>query len=96
MDNRYEWIHARERLREALTELGHPGEFADVMAKQLGSPKAIDRMTAYLHHVRPRNIEEVIDEMLAICSEIDAWKQRKASQQANMKYTEYLNSDRDA
>ena len=96
MDNRLEWINARNALRAALSSLGHPEELADLMAKQLGSPKAIGRMTAYLYQAKPRNIEDAVDEMLAISSEIETWKQKKASQLANEKYNEYLNSERDS
>ena len=61
------------------------------MAKQLGSPKAIDRMTAYLNYERPTNVNMVVDEMLAICSEIDAWREKKAGIESNVKYNELLN-----
>ena len=33
---------------------------------------------------------EVWDEMLAICSEIDAWRDKKASEEANARYNEML------
>ena len=35
--------------------------------------------------------ELVVDEMLAIRSEIDAWKEKKASEKANARYNEVLN-----
>ena len=31
-----------------------------------------------------------MDEMLAICSEIDAWRDKKASEEANARYNEIL------
>ena len=48
-------------------------------------------MTSYLYQVKPRNAEEVVDEMLAISAEIEAWRRKKASEQANASYNEYLN-----
>ena len=33
----------------------------------------------------------VVDEMLAIRSEIDAWREKKASEEANARYNEILN-----
>ncbi len=36
-------------------------------------------------------MELIVDEMLAICSEIDAWKEKKASEEANARYNEMLN-----
>ncbi|MBP5461141.1 MAG: hypothetical protein J6Y20_03350 [Lachnospiraceae bacterium] len=89
-----EWTRAKEELVSTLMSLGHPGELGELIARQLGSPKAIRRMTSYLHQVRPRSAEEVVDEMLAISSEIEAWHKKKASEQANASYTEYLNERR--
>ena len=90
----------RHRIRECGPRPGtgwrgrfFPEEFADLLAKQLGSPKAIDRMTDWLYHVRPRSVEMVVDEMLAICSDIEAWKKKKESQEAQWGYTRWLNSE---
>ena len=44
----------------------------------------------YLHEVKPKNVEMVVDEMLAICSEIEAWREKKASEEANARYNEML------
>ena len=54
------------------------------------SPKAIDRMTAYLYNEKPETAEIVVDEMLAIRSEIDAWREKKKSQEANAAYNALL------
>ena len=91
--NQRMWAQARDRLAGTITSLGFPEEFADLLAKQLGSPKAIDRMTDWLYHVRPHNVEMVVDEMLAICSDIEAWKKKKESQEAQWGYTRWLNSE---
>ncbi len=48
----------------------------------------MNRMMSYLYNVKPRNAELVVDEMLAICSEIDAWRDKKASEEANARYNE--------
>lgn len=48
-------------------------------------------MTAYLNYERPTNVNMVVDEMLAICSEIDAWREKKAGIESNVKYNELLN-----
>ena len=90
-DNRREWAMAKEELDRELRNLGFPSELGDAIAKQLGSPKAIQRMTAYLYNVKPRNVELVVDEMLAICSEIAAWKEKKANEAANAQYNYILN-----
>ena len=91
--NQRMWAQARDRLAGTITSLGFPEEFADLLAKQLGSPKAIDRMTDWLYHVRPRSVEMVVDEMLAICADIEAWRKKKESQEAQWGYSRWLNSE---
>ena len=44
--NQYLWAQARDRLVAAVTGIGFSAELAELMARQLGSPKAIDRMTS--------------------------------------------------
>ena len=56
----------------------------------LGSPKAMERMMAYLYNVKPNSAELIVDEALAICSDIDRWREKKASEAANAKYNEML------
>ncbi|MBO6159424.1 MAG: hypothetical protein J6P72_09260 [Firmicutes bacterium] len=87
-DEQKKWAFSRNQLGEALSSLGFPYELADTLAKQLGSPKAIDRMTSYLYQARPRNLETIVDEMLAICEEIAAWRRKKSSELASARYYE--------
>ena len=91
--NQEKWAKARNRLAAAVTSLGYPEEFADLLAKQLRSPGAIDRMSAYLIQARPGNVETIVDEMLAICAEIDAWREKKESRQAQTGYSIWMNSE---
>ena len=86
------WALSRDGLAKAVVSLGYPPEFADLLAKQLGSPKAIDRLAAYIDQARPGSVEMIIDEMLAIRAEIDAWKEKKESQEAQAEYSRWLNS----
>ena len=88
--NQYLWVQAKERLVIAVTSLGYSAELAELMARELGSPKAIDRMTAYIHQARPRTEEMLVDEMLAIKGEIDAWWEKKESQEAQARYNARL------
>ena len=85
-DHRMVWTRARNDLLSAMERLGFPEELGIEIAKTLGSPKAIDRMTAYLYNAQPESVEIVVDEMLAIRSEIDAWREKKASEEASAKY----------
>ncbi|MBR4529390.1 MAG: hypothetical protein IKO80_03815 [Lachnospiraceae bacterium] len=86
-----EWTQAKNELVAAIRELGFPEELGVQIARQLGSPKAMYRMTAYLHNEKPKSAEIVVDEMLAICSDIERWREKKAAEEANAKYNEILN-----
>lgn len=85
-----QWARSRDALVREVSALGFPQELGEAIARLLGSPKAIDRMTAYLSYAKPSRAEEIVDEMLAIRAEIDAWKEKKASQYASGKINEML------
>ena len=86
-----EWNKTKDRLVEEVAALGFPKELGEMVAKNLGSPKAMERMISYLSYVKPNTAELIVDEMLAICSDIDAWRDKKESLEANAKYNEILN-----
>ena len=89
-DNKRRWQYSRDNLMTAIKALGFPDELGEAVIKNLGSPKAMDRMTSYLANVKPTTPELVVDEMLAIRSEIERWKAKKDSEDANSKYNEML------
>lgn len=88
-----EWTMIKDGLVSDVVRLGHPEELGEMIARQLGSPKAMQRFRAYLHNARPQSAEEIVDEMLAIQSDIDRWKDKKASEEANAAYNRWLNRD---
>ena len=88
LSNNRLWAQTRDELVRSIEHLGFPAELGEAIAKHLGSPKAMERMISYLNYVKPRTEELVVDEMLAIKSEIDAWKEKKASEEANARYNE--------
>lgn len=90
MEQRRVWAEARDALVSQLEQLGFPAELGECIARHLGSPKAIERMTTWLRYEQPHSAEHIVDEMLAIRSEIDAWREKKAAQEANMVLNERL------
>ena len=90
-----EWSFAKKEMIDSLTALGYPRELGDEIAKNLGSPKAMERMISYLVNVKPKSEELLVDEMLAICSEIAAWREKKAGEEANARYNEMLDQGLD-
>lgn len=89
-ENQRIWAQARDSLVQAVTILGFPVELAELMARELKSPKAMDRMTSYVRQVRPQSEEMLVDEMLAICADINAWREKKESQEAQARYNARL------
>ena len=90
VSNQRLWSRTRDDLVRAVERLGFPAELGAIIAKHLGSPKAMERMISYLDYVKPKSEELIVDEMLAIRSEIDAWREKKASEEANARYNEML------
>ena len=88
--NQYLCSQSRDRLVAAVTGLGYSTDLAELMARELGSPKAIDRMTSYIYQARPRTEEMLVDEMLAIKGEIDAWRAKKEAEEAQASYNARL------
>jgi hypothetical protein len=86
-----EWSAAKERLVQTVVQQGFREDLGEAIARNLGSPKAMERMISYLINVKPHSEELLVDEMLAICSEIESWREKKANEQANARYNEILN-----
>ena len=89
-EDQKKWVIAKGRMMDAMKVLGFPEALGDELVKNLGSPKAMDRMTSYLKNVKPKKAELVVDEMLAICSDIARWRDKKESERANATYNEIL------
>ena len=85
-DGREEWEEARDGLVAEVKRLGFEEALGLEIAQNLGSPKAMDRMAAYLRYEKPKKVEIVVDEMLAIRSEIEAWRDKKESEEASARY----------
>ncbi len=85
-DEREEWKEARDELVWQVKHLGFEEALGNEIAKNLGNPKAMQRMAAYLRYEKPKKVEVVVDEMLAIKSEIEAWREKKESEDASARY----------
>ena len=84
------WKEAYRELVETIVRMGYPEDFGKVIARNLGSEKTMRRMTAYLHHAKPRSAEEIADEMLAIMSDRERWSRKKEAEESNARYNELL------
>ena len=90
MNQRNEWTEKRNQLVSIVIDLGFPEELGVQVVRQLGSPKAMERMIGYLPAVKPHKAELIVDEMLAICEDIDRWHEKKESEKANASYNRLL------
>ena len=88
--NQILWSRSRDNLVTAVTNLGFSPELADLLARELGSPKAIDRMASYVRQAKPSSEEMLVDEMLAIKAEIEARRERKEAMEAQARYNARL------
>ena len=91
--NQREWSMVRNELALAVASLGYPEEFGNLLAKELGSPRAIERMTSWLYYEKPKDMELIVDEMLAIREEIEAWRKKAEGREAQAAYSWWLNSE---
>jgi hypothetical protein len=73
-----------------VTNLVFSSELADLLARELDSPKAIDRMASSVRQAKPRSEEMLVDEMLAIKAETEAWRERKEAMEAQASYSARL------
>ena len=80
----------RQELIREIKKMGYPAELGEAIARQLGGEKSMARMIGYLRHAKPRSAEEIVDEMLAIQSDIQSWVRKKEAERANTAYNELL------
>lgn len=92
-DTSYSYMRTYDGLVSEVKRLGFPEDFGRMIAKNLGSPKAMYRMTVYLENVRPHSGEEIADEMLAIMEDRNRWAKKKEAEEINSRYNEYLNQE---
>lgn len=83
-------MNTEERLIHKITSLGYPAAFGQQIARSLGTEKAMNRMLSYLSHDFKPSMEDIADEMVAICDERDTWVKKKKTEYYNAKYNTYL------
>ena len=64
MGSRQEWTRARDSLVRDIVALGFSAELGEVIAKQPGSSKAMQRMSTYLYNVKLKSEALIVAGML--------------------------------
>ena len=85
-------MELRQELIRALERMGYDRHFGEALANELRTERAMRRMLGYLRQANPKRIEDIADELVAICDERDRWVEKKAAEWFNSKYNAYLNS----
>jgi len=67
-------------------------DFGKLIAQQLGSERALRRMISYLVNAKPRSMEEIADEVVAIMEDVNSWREKKQAQESSAVYNAWLNS----
>lgn len=83
----------RQQLICAVVELGYPQEFGALLARELGGPWSMTRMTEYLRGTRPQSLELIADELVSILDQRKALSDKIESERANAGWNEFLNRD---
>ena len=84
---------AYDDLMAAVSSIGFPQDLGMVLADELRGEKSMRRMAAYLRAARPKTMEEIADEMIAIIEQRDTWVKKKIAEHARSSFNEFLNRD---
>ena len=88
-------MDAYDDLLAAVRELGYPEELGAALAAGLGGEWSMRRMAGYLRGARPRTMEEIADEMVAILDQRRTIVERKMAEHSQEQLTRFYNRDRD-
>ena len=86
-------MDAYDDLLAAVRELGYPEELGAALAAGLGGDWSMKRMAGYLRGARPRSMEEIADEMVAILDHRRSIVERKRAEQSQEQLTRFYNRE---
>lgn len=78
-----------KELYDVLLKRGYEEEFCRLIATELHTEFTVRRMIGYLRQFPTLPMAEIVDEMLAIEADRDAWIQKKQSEEAQQAINEY-------
>lgn len=80
----------RAKIEKEVSAMGYPPEFGTALAAGLGTERAMGKMLHYLTHADMPSMEEIADEMVAICDDRSFWREKKKAEFYQNKYNEML------
>ena len=93
MSTKEGFLKAYGELIRTCEALGYGEELGKVLAKNIHSEIGLKRMAGYLRNARPKSMEEIADELVAINEDRQTWLRKKEAQEAGSYYNAWLNSD---
>ena len=69
----------RAKIEKEVSAMGYPPEFGTALAAGLGTERAMGKMLHYLTHADMPSMEEIADEMVAICDDRSFWREKERS-----------------
>lgn len=69
---------------------GYPEVFCDEVTKNLNTDWTAQRMIGYLSHYQKLRLEDIADEVLAILNDRNRIMDKKASEEANIRWNEIM------
>lgn len=81
------------KLYHMMLERGYPEPFCDEVTRNLNTDWTARRMIGYLSHYQNPRPEDVADELLAILSDRSRIMDKKASEEANVRWNEMTNRE---
>lgn len=80
----------RAKIEKEVSAMGYSPEFGTALAAGLGTERAMGKMLHYLTHADMPSMEEIADEMVAICDDRSFWCEKKEAEFYQNKYNEML------
>lgn len=87
--NMVEYVYGEKLYRELLSR-GYDEKFCRLISQELRTDFTAKRMLGYLRQFPSLPPEEIVDEMLAIEADRDAWIKKKQSEQAQQSINEFM------
>lgn len=82
--------NCKEELLGALSRLGYPREFGLLLISELKYDKAVTRLLSYIRQFRPKTADVIVDEMLAIKSDFEKYRNSALMEYTNIKNNELM------
>ena len=82
--------NCKDELMHTLDALGYPREFGVLLISELKYDKAVSRLLSYIRQFKPKTADVIVDEMLAIKSDFEKYRNSALMEYTNRKNNELM------